>query len=338
MVRRQVLGLEEDRATHRPASRATWRGHRVPCYSARSARMAETTSRTDPLDRTENAAIAADLDHLAELLALQGAGSFRVRAYRNAARTVHESPAAMRAIDRVEGIEGLERLPGVGRSIATTIHERLHTGRIGALERLRGAVSPEDLFTTVPGIGEKLACRIHEELDVETLEELEMAAHDGRLATVPGFGPRRLQAVRDGVAGILARSARRRARLLAPPGVAAPGPRPERPSVRTLLAVDAEYRRRAAAGELRRIAPRRFNPGGEAWLPILHTERDGWSFTALHSNTARAHRLGTTRDWVLVFWERDGHEDQCTVVTEHRGALAGRRVVRGREAETPDGG
>ena len=44
--------------------------------------------------------------------------------------------------------------------------------------------------------------------------------------------------------------------------------------------------------------------------------------------------LGTTRDWVVLYWERDGHEDQCTVVTEHQGDLKGRRVVRGRETET----
>ena len=97
--------------------------------------------------------------------------------------------------------------------------------------------------------------------------------------------------------------------------------------------MDAEYRRRAAAGELRRIAPRRFNPGGQAWLPVLHVDRDGWSFTALYSNTARAHELGTTRDWVVVYAERDGREDQCTVVTERSGALRGERVVRGREDE-----
>jgi hypothetical protein len=84
--------------------------------------------------------------------------------------------------------------------------------------------------------------------------------------------------------------------------------------------------------------PRRFNPRGESWLPVLHTERDGWSFTALYSNTARAHELGRTRDWVVIYWERDGQEDQCTVVTEYAGALAGQRVVRGWEHECAKAG
>ena len=90
----------------------------------------------------------------------------------------------------------------------------------------------------------------------------------------------------------------------------------------------------AAAGTLRTIAPKRFNPEGAAWLPILHTQRGEWHFTALYSNTARAHELGRTRDWVVIYFYDDHHvEGQHTVVTETRGALAGRRVVRGREAE-----
>ena len=108
----------------------------------------------------------------------------------------------------------------------------------------------------------------------------------------------------------------------------------EIPDVNVLLDVDAEYRRRAADGGLRRITPRRHNPEGRAWLPILHTEREGdWHFTALFSNTARAHELKKTDDWVVIFYEKEGHEDQCTVVTETHGPLKGRRVVRGRERE-----
>ena len=64
----------------------------------------------------------------------------------------------------------------------------------------------------------------------------------------------------------------------------------------------------------------------------MHREKNGWSFTAHYSNTARAHALGATRDWGVISFERDGHEDQCTVVTERSGLLAGQRVVRGREA------
>ena len=101
------------------------------------------------------------------------------------------------------------------------------------------------------------------------------------------------------------------------------------PTVATLLEVDREYRDKAAAGRLHRIAPRRFNPDHIAWLPVLHERRDGRHFTALFSNTGQAHQLHRTHDWVVIFYE-DG---QCTVVTEYRGALKGMRVVRGREPE-----
>ena len=76
----------------------------------------------------------------------------------------------------------------------------------------------------------------------------------------------------------------------------------------------------------------RLNPTGEAWLSILHTKRGPWRLTALYSNTPNAHRLDRTRDWVVVYFEKDGTaEGQCTVVTETRGPFKGRRVVRGHE-------
>ncbi|MGH0031440.1 MAG: helix-hairpin-helix domain-containing protein [Myxococcota bacterium] len=275
-----------------------------------------------------NAEIAESFERVADLLEAQHASPYRVRAWRGGATTLRALPAPVRERVDAEGERALETLPGIGRSLAAAVRELVRTGRLGLLERLEGSVSPEDLFCTIPGIGEDLAHRIHDALGVETLEELELAAHDGRLEGVSGFGPRRVRAVRDSLAGMLARSARRRAHARSGMGEAAP-----RPDVDTILAVDAEYRRRAQRDELRRIAPRRFNPSGEAWLPILHRDLAGWTFHALYSNTARAHRLGRTHDWVVVYYERDGREGQCTVVTETSGRLRGRRVVRGREPE-----
>jgi hypothetical protein len=110
----------------------------------------------------------------------------------------------------------------------------------------------------------------------------------------------------------------------------------DEPAADLLLDVDRKYRRRAAAGELTRIAPKRFNPSGEAWLPVLHTVRDGWHFTAIYSNPARAHQLGRISDWVIIYLHKDDRpEGQRTIVTEPRGANRGHRVVRGREAECP---
>lgn len=108
----------------------------------------------------------------------------------------------------------------------------------------------------------------------------------------------------------------------------------EHPAVDLLLGIDREYRDKACAGELPRIAPRRFNPDGKAWLPVLHTRYGPWHFTALFSNTERARELHRTYDWVVIYFsDAEGNDGQATIVTERRGALTGQRVVRGREPE-----
>jgi DNA polymerase (family 10) len=282
--------------------------------------------------KLNNSQIAHALDRIAELLEVQDGSPFRVRAYRVAAQTVRQSDRPLTDILESEGIEGLDRLPGIGKSIASIIQEYIHTGRISLLERLEGQVSPEDLFATIPGIGEELAHRIHKELNIDTLEELELAAHEGRLEKVSGFGKRRVKGIKETLSGTLSRSTRSLARRSdwvekKESGLS------EKPLVETILKVDEEYRRKAKANRLAKIAPYRFNPERAAWLPVLHTEHDGWSFTAMYSNTAQAHELGMTQDWVVIYYERDGEENQCTVVTERRGKLAGRRIIRGRESE-----
>ena len=272
--------------------------------------------------RLDNAALADRLREAAALLQQQGADRFRIAAYRRAADTVAGLDRNLADILSEQGFEGLTALPGIGRSIGAALREMLRTGRWTQLERLRGAGDPEAAFRAIPGVGPKLARRLHDELQVDTLEGLEMAAHDGRLEQVPGVGPRRAAMIRAALAQMLGRGRR---------ADRAPG---KEPPVEALLDVDREYRRKAEAGRLATIAPRRFNPSGEAWLPILHAERDGWNFTALYSNTALAHDLGRTHDWVVLYFHRDDQvEGQRTVVTETRGPLTGHRVVRGREGE-----
>jgi len=276
-----------------------------------------------------NAEIADVLEQIANLLEMQDANPHRVRAYRNGARSVREAERSLAEMVAQGDGEALQELPEIGTGLAGVITEIVHTGRSSLLDRLQGEVSPAKLFVHVPGIGETLARRIADRLEVTTLEGLEQAAHDGRLRKVEGFGEERVHAVCVALAGMLSSAAQRRRRH----GGAGEEQEREQPPVETLLDVDVEYRRRAEAGELKKIAPKRFNPEGETWLPIMHTERDGWNFTALYSNTARAHDLGKTHDWVVLYYERDGEEDQATVVTETHGPVEGKRVVRGREAE-----
>ena len=177
------------------------------------------------------------------------------------------------------------------------------TGHWSRLERVRGALEPEKLFQTIPGIGGELAGRLSGQLHVETLEALEVAAHDGRLERLEGFGPRRAQMVRIALAERLGRPQFRRMRQSQ-----------SLPPVSVLLDIDREYREEAAAGSLRKIAPKRFNPSGEAWLPILHAKREawpGWSFII-----TPVPRLKANAPW-----------------SPKRMAPSRVRVVRGREAE-----
>ena len=272
-----------------------------------------------------NAAIADRFREAANILEEQGANPFRVGAYRRAADTVMALDEDIAVLLDRGGTEGLVKLPGIGRALASAIREIVTTGRWAQLERLRGEVEPEILFQSIPGVGPDLAARMHAVLGVDTLQALELAAHDSRLEKVSGVGPRRAAMIRAVLADMLGRKpARRRAQG-------------NEPSVAMLLDVEREYREQAAAGRLRKIAPRRFNPEGKAWLPVLHEQLGAWHFTALYSNTARAHELDRVFDWVVIYFHTDDEaEGQRTVVTETQGSLVGQRVVRGRESECRD--
>lgn len=270
-----------------------------------------------------NQAVADQLLEIADLLEQQQANPFRVNAFRKAAETVLTIDTDLNTLVEEKGIEGLTALSNVGTGIATTIYEIIATGRSSRLQSLRGSLNPEKLFQTIPGVGPELAKHIHDELQVDTLESLEMAAYDGRLDKVEGVGLRRAAAIRAALSQMLGRKAHPRAYI----------PHSE-PPIEMLLDVDLEYRAKAEADKLPTIAPKRFNPEAKSWLPVLHTTRGEFHFTALYSNTARAHQLQRTRDWVvLYFYDNHHHEFQHTVVTETHGALIGKRVVRGRETE-----
>jgi len=273
---------------------------------------------TEPL----NTGVAGRLEEVARVLEDQHANPYRVRAYRRAAETLRRLERPVAEVLAERGLPGLQAFPGIGESLARSIRDIVVTGRLPMLDRLRGRSDPVALLSSVPGIGRRTAERLHHDLGIDTLEELESAAHDGRLATVEGFGEKRLAGVRDSLAQRLGRI-RRPAEATADAEV----------PVSELLDVDREYREKAASGVLRRIAPKRLNPSGEAWLPVLHTTRRERHYTALYSNTPRAHSLGATRDWVVLYYDGGRGERQATVITARRGPLLGRRIVRGREDE-----
>jgi hypothetical protein len=253
---------------------------------------------------------------------MQEANPFRVDAYQRAARTIRGLDRSLEVIVDEQGFAGLDDLPAIGDSLARLLFQLVKTGRLPMLDRLRGLVDPLVTLASVPGIGRKFAKMLHEDLGIDSLEELEAAAYDGRLTGIKGFGPKRIAGIRDSLSTRLGRISKNTIYL-----------KGEQPAIYEILDVDREYREKAAADRLHKIAPRRFNPKHSAWLPILHTVRGEHHYTVLFSNTARAHELNKTADWVIIYFETDHQQRQYTVVTSVIGQLSGKRIVRGRESE-----
>ncbi|WP_420457327.1 helix-hairpin-helix domain-containing protein [Rubrivirga sp.] len=160
-----------------------------------------------------NPELAEALDQMAEVLVRQGESNpYRVQAYLQAAAMVRDLDEPVARLYGAGGREALLSLPGIGVSLAHHIAQYVETGRIGLRDRLLRADDPAALLATVPGVSRRLAQRLVDELGVESLAELERAAHDGRLQDLDGVGPRTTEAIRLQLNSILNRSARRRAR------------------------------------------------------------------------------------------------------------------------------
>ena len=148
----------------------------------------------------ENVEIARALNQVADLLELRNENPFKVRAYRNAARTVEG--LSRRVAEMVEAGEDLEELPAVGKDMAAYITELVRTGRLRRLEQLERRV-PHGLaeLMRLEGVGPKKAMRLHEELGINTIADLEKAIRGGEVEALRGFGrrsaARMLQAIRD---------------------------------------------------------------------------------------------------------------------------------------------
>jgi DNA polymerase (family 10) len=134
-----------------------------------------------------NEDIAAVFDEIADLLEIEGDNPFRIRAYRNGARTLREMGKDIRGL--VERGEDITRLSGIGANLAAKIREILETGHCRALDKLRKQL-PADLtgLLKIPGLGPKRVHALYHELDIHNHQQLERAARDGLIAELPGFG------------------------------------------------------------------------------------------------------------------------------------------------------
>ena len=137
----------------------------------------------------QNAEIAALLSQEAELLEIQGANPFRVRAYRRAAQTIDAWPRSVATV--LAAGEDLTVLPGIGQDLASKIAEIVKTGHFAALDNLKREVPGElAAIAALPGMGPKRVSQLHHELGVRTLDDLRRALEGGRLHGLKGFGAR----------------------------------------------------------------------------------------------------------------------------------------------------
>ncbi len=154
-----------------------------------------------------NADIAAVFEEVADLLELQQANAFRVRAYRNAARTISHWPKAM--ADLLARGHDLADLPAIGKSLAGKVEEIVRRGSCDQLDRLRESSPPgiTDLLH-IPGLGPKRVHTLYHELGIHTPRQLLDAAREGRIRELPGFGTRSERRLAEATAGYLERTRR----------------------------------------------------------------------------------------------------------------------------------
>ena len=146
-----------------------------------------------------NAEIARVLQEVADVLEIQQGDSFRIRAYRNAARTVEVQTEPLERLV-AEG-RPLTALQGIGKQMAAHIGELVGTGTLAYRDELLAEI-PRSLIDLMrlPGVGPKRALRLWKELEIQTVEGLEEAARGGRIAPLSGFGAKSQQKILDGIA------------------------------------------------------------------------------------------------------------------------------------------
>ena len=149
----------------------------------------------------QNAEIARLLGDVADLLEISAANPFKVRAYRNAARTVADHPDPIAELVTA-GEFDLTDLPGIGGGIAKEITALVQTGTLPQRQQLVASVPPGLLeLLRIPGLGPKRVKLLHEELKVNSVANLKDALEKGKIAKLPGFGPKLLEKIREGVSG-----------------------------------------------------------------------------------------------------------------------------------------
>lgn len=145
-----------------------------------------------------NTDIAAIFDDIADFLEIEGENPFRIRAYRNASRTVSGLGSELK--DMVTDGEDLTKLPGIGKELAAKIHEILETGTASALIKLQQRIPKTVVeMLKLPGLGPKRVRILYQDLKIKNLEQLSGAARKGRIRALEGFGEKIEKAIVEAI-------------------------------------------------------------------------------------------------------------------------------------------
>lgn len=196
-----------------------------------------------------NADVAAIFSEIADLLEVEGANVFRIRAYRNAARMLDELGRSVKTM--VDNHEDLDALPGIGPDLAGKIVEVVTSGTCAQLERLRKEIAPAIVeLLKIPGLGPKRVRALHQELGIETLEQLRCAAEQGRIQAVHGFGAKSERQILDATTRLLQQDRRYKLADVEPVAQALLSDLMATPGVRKAVAAGSLRRRRDTVGDL----------------------------------------------------------------------------------------
>ena len=145
-----------------------------------------------------NSEIAKIFNEYADLLEIKGANPFKVRAYRNAARTVENIGKSLEELVN-EGYD-LTKLPGIGSDLSLYIKEIVKTGKFSKLEKIKEEIPPSLVeMLSIEGLGPKRIKTLYEKLHIQSMEDLKRAAESGEIQKLPGFGPTLVEKILKGV-------------------------------------------------------------------------------------------------------------------------------------------
>lgn len=247
-----------------------------------------------------NTDIAEIFDEMADYLEIVGDNPFKIRAYRNGSHTIRGLAAELQ--DMVAQKENLTDLPGIGKELAAKIIEILETGSIRALKKLQERV-PGDIIQILklPNLGPKRVGVLYHDLNIQNLEQLKLAAQEGRIQSLPGFGKKTEEQILQAVKTYAEKEQRFKRNVVDPMAGSLQGHLKKIPGVDQVIVAGSYRRSKETVGDLDILVTAQKNS------PVM----DGF---VEYEDVARVLSRGFTRCSVVL---RSGLQVDLRLVNQH---------------------